>query len=264
MPRTPITSPFTAGFSTQRTVYNSLAYLIGYAWTMSVINQLTSSLRDVYFITNHIKALEYKCIYKICHYIMYILGRPFVYMVHRCQPLRDSNREVVSQVFPGIPPQVAKIFDISTSIWCKITAPFKIIIQCTSYFSKVGLSLYLYQLKVLINSTLKILFLHINVQINSRSEGYIIILYQIIWFFFYKPSRIIQTGHCKGHQRYHGIIYTDISNQLIYIQINSTCRHTDIPPGTFQRSARPPNGSQAAAVDTVRNLLYIFTRIGKK
>ena len=41
-------------------------------------------------------------------------------------------------------------------------------------------------------------------------------------FFFYKPSRIIQTGHCKGHQRYHGIIYTDIANQLIYIQINST------------------------------------------
>ena len=27
------------------------------------------------------------------------------------------------------PPQVAKFFDISTSIWCKITAPFKIIIQ---------------------------------------------------------------------------------------------------------------------------------------
>ena len=70
----------------------------------------------------------------------------------------------------GIPPQVAKIFDISTSIWCKITAPFKIIIQCTSYFSKVGLSLYLYQLKFLINSTLKILYLHINVQINSRRE----------------------------------------------------------------------------------------------
>ena len=91
---------------------------------------------------------------------------------HRCQPPRDSNREVVSQV--------AEISDISTSIWCKITAPFKIIIQCTSYFSKVGLSLYLYQLKFLINSTLKILYLHINVQINSRRGGYIIILYQNI------------------------------------------------------------------------------------
>ena len=105
--------------------------------------------------------------------------------IHRCQPLRDSNWEVVSEEggCGGIPPQVAKIFDISTSIWCKITAPFKIIIQCTSFFSKVGLSLYLYRLKFLINSTLKILYLHINVQINSRREGYIIILYQIIWFF---------------------------------------------------------------------------------
>ena len=41
-------------------------------------------------------------------------------------------------------------------------------------------------------------------------------------YMIYKPSRIIQTGHCKGPQRYHDIIYTDIGNQLIYIQINST------------------------------------------
>ena len=48
------------------------------------------------------------------------------------------------------------------------------------------------------------------------------IYYIKLYDFFYKPSRTIQTGHCKGHQRYHDMIYTDIGNQLICIQINST------------------------------------------
>ena len=38
----------------------------------------------------------------------------------------------------------------------------------------------------------------------------------------------------------------------------------NIPPETLQGSLGPPKGSLAAPVDTVRNLLYIFTKICKK
>ena len=51
-----------------------------------------------------------------------------------------------------------------------------------------------------------------------------------------------------------------------YISYRRYSRRTfniGLPPGTLQGSAGPPNGSRAAPVDTVRNLLYIFTKIGK-
>ena len=78
---------------------------------MSVINQLTSSLRDVYYITNHIKALEYKCIYKICHYIMYILGRPFVYMVEKHLHLRNIDSNWFIKCLKGITLYAVEITD---------------------------------------------------------------------------------------------------------------------------------------------------------